>query len=436
MADQYQNFTNPTIIPDQKYGWQSANQGMSDLVKNASGYLMEQHKKVQDLQLQQAQDLSKFKTLDQIYYGGAHSSQLDDLLSQNPYGKKLVSQQPQSLSTAGQGQTPGSMAAGANMIGMPGMSTMSGQSVLPSPIVNGSNGSSGTSMSPMNPTNGPVVTGMTQKAFEPPSITMQNPAGEAAVAGAKGYSEKMSGEMAGAQVGTAKDIQQLGMIKNAIKPLVESYDKAYNSKAGGLPAAGDIYGSTIAKNTDFIPRAFQNSIVPADTQKATGQFLANKNELVTKLQPLLSQQFGKDGSSRIMESLLNMSQQEIGDLNTPRDQFHGQLTGTISSLYRIAKASQAYKQDLQNSGQSAPDPDVAAQEIAKRMQLQTLQPEEQKELQGMIDDTLGNKPQQGGSQNPIMKQQAQTSNSDVRSQYNQLRASGVSAADAKKQLGL
>lgn len=422
MPAQYQGFTNPTIIPDRPMGWQAASDATGDAIKQISGYAISQQQKIQDLQLQQAQDLSKFKTLDQVYYGGSHGQQLDQLLSQNPYGRHLITRNPSSMGSATQDSSPfagGNMNIGGAMIGAPGAGSF-GVGALPtnsSPQASGASPSA--SMSPLNPVNGPVSTGgsMTAGGMEPPkfSQSFMNPAGEAQVQSAKTGAEKMAEEQAGAQAGVSKDAQQLAMITNAIKPLAESYDKVYGSSAMGLPAAGDIYGSSIVKNADMIPRFAQSSIVNPETQQAAGQFLANKNELVTKLQPLLSQQFGKDGSSRIMESLLNMSQNEIGDLNTPRDQFHGQITGTISSLYRIAKAAQAYKQDLQASGASNPTPDQASQEIIKRMQLQKIGPEEQKELQGMIDETLGNRAPSGtsgsfgGSMNPVSnaKQPAQ-----------------------------
>lgn len=415
MANQYQNFSNPTITPDQPTGWQAANQSMSGLISHASDYLVQQQQKVQEIQLQQAQDLNKFKTLDQVYYGGAHSQQLDSLLSQNPYGRHIVGSRS-SLSNAGQPDSPmtGNPNVGAAMIGAPGAS-MYGTGMFPmnSPTTGGAP-SGGGSMSSVNPaSSGPVVIGGTQKAFEPPSMTFANPSGEAQVAAAKTGAEGMTTANTEANIGATKDTQQLGMIVNALKPLAESYEKVYNSKALGMPAAGDVYGSSIVKHLDMIPRGAQSSVVNPDTQAAAGQFLANKNELVTKLQPMLSQQFGKDGSSRIMESLLNMSQNELGDLNTPRDQFHGQLTGTISSLYRIAKAAQAYKQDLQTSGQQPPDPQTATSEIMRRMQLQTMGPQEQKELQGLIRDTLGTKQidgaksSLGGSMNPVTQSKSQ-----------------------------
>ncbi len=402
MPDQYQNFTNPTIIPDKPMGWQAANQQTAGAV-GAFGDLIKQKYQAQEGMKQDiAKSLLSAKINRLLYpqFGNPQAdSQIDAMISQNPYARNMLQGVHSSLGQQGQPQQDNAMPMAGGMNG--------GQ---PGANAGPSGAGQGGSMSMFNPaSSGPVVTSQNQELKTPfgnISQTTQNPAGEAIVSGAKEYAGKMSGEMAGATAGVAKDTQQLGMITNAMKPLVQNYEDVYNSKAAGLPAAGDIYGSNIVKHLDIVPRGMQKNIVNPQTQKAAGQFLANKNELVTKLQPLLSQQFGKDGSVRIMDSLIKMSQQEIGDLSTPRDQFHGQISGTISSLYRIAKAAQAYKQDLQTSGATPPDPEVAAHEIAQRMQMQAQSPQEQQELQKLIDDTLGRNPSaQGGSMNPVMNQQ-------------------------------
>ncbi len=395
MPDQYQNFSNPTIVPEHPMGWQGANASLSQAIASGAQYLQKQQAAVQELQLKQAEDLSKAHIVASQYYPQAVPA-LQKMMAENPYAKKAFGNQTP-VDPSQQGQMGGNPNVFAGMMGAPG-ANYQGQGVLPVNADGTANAGAGVSQNP-------VFTSAKMGGGKPPEYSVANPAGEAIVSGAKEYASKMSGEQAGAQAGTSKDIQQLGMITNALKPLVESYEKVYNSKVGGvLPAAGDVYGSSVVKNADWLPRGIQSNVVNPDTQKAAGQFLANKNEIVTKLQPLLSQQFGKDGSSRIMESLLHMSQNEIGDLNTPRAQLHGQITGTVGSLYRFVKAAQAYKQDLQTSGQQPPDPNTAASEIMRRMQAQTLQPAEQKELQGLIDDTLGNKPQ-AGSMNPVMNSQ-------------------------------
>lgn len=412
--------------------------GITNGANSIAQYLAGQQTKKQDLQYNLANQLINAQALS-MAYGGSQNPTIASMLENNPYGKGLFPNVPtQGTTTPVSGMPPTINANG--MFGLGGgigygMST-------PAPAMGGQ-------FNPLNstsPASGDNVTTGSSMEFKPfvgmvPSkVDVQNIPGQSKLAAAKSYAEKSGGAQQGAQEGEARDIQQLAMVKNAIKPLVESYDQVYNSNVlGGLPGAGDIYGSAVVKNANWIPRKFQGA-VPSETQNYAGQFLANKNELVTKLQPLLSQQFGKEGSSRIMEKLVDMSQQEIGDLSTPRDQFHGQITGTMSSLYRIAKASQAYAKDLAESGQSMPNPDTAAQEISRRMSMQDLSPKEQKELQGMIDDVLGKKElPKSADFNPVSKsgdKEGQQSNQDIRTKYNQLRASGVSKEDAKKQLGL
>lgn len=418
MADQYQNFSNPTIVPDQKYGWEAANASAQGAQSGIAQYLMQQQQARQGIQLKQAETLSNYQNIIQASTGQRNPN-IDAMLAQNPYGRQMVPQgQPQPQQGQGGQPSPmmgggmfGAMGTPSPSISSPTMGGMGGQGSAPT--MSGSMG--GGMFNPLNNAS-PIVTGQSQ-TFAPfgdmgpkTTTTTANPQAEAQVAGAKSYADKSAAAQQGAQESETRDIQQLAMVKNAIKPLVDSYNQVQGSSILGMPGAGDNYGSSIIENADKIPQlgGMQNRIVPPEVQKAAGQFLSNKNELVTKLQPLLSQQFGKEGSSRIMESLINMSQQEIGGLNTPKAQFQGQISGTLSSLYRIAKASQAYSQDLQQSGQPNPDPNVATQEIAKRMSMQNLSPNEQKELGGMIDDVLGNNKLTSGAQlNPVSSAKSQ-----------------------------
>lgn len=368
--------------------------GVSNAANGIAQYLAQQQQRKQELQYNLANQLINAQALS-MAYGGQQNPTIASMLDQNPYGKGLFP----SVQAQGNGGTPSSMPSAINANGMFGLGGNLGfGSMTPAPGGSGTTPMMGGQFNPLNSVgqsdNVATSASMEYKPFVgmvPSKVDIQNVPAQARIAGAKSYAEKSAAAQQGAQETESRDIQQLAMVKNAIKPLVDSYEDVYNK---GF--AGDIYGSGLAKNADFLPQNFlgmniQKSFVPPEVQKSTGQFLANKNELVTKLQPLLSQQFGKEGSARIMESLINMSKQEIGDLNTPRDQFHGQITGTLSSLYRIAKASQAYSKDLAQSGQTNPDPDVAAQAIAQRMSMQNLSPKEQKELQGMIDDVLGKK---------------------------------------------
>lgn len=196
MADQYQGFSNPTIIPDQKYGWQSANQGMSDLVKNASGYLMQQQKMKQDNQQSLAQSLLAAKVQHLMYpqFSNPQASQaLDQMISSNPYAKNLLGDISQSLGQSGtQPGTQPQQTQQQPLIGntnpmSTGVDNQSQSVSLPQTAQNG------VSMSPLNYiTNTPVVTsqGQTLKTpFGDITQTTQNPAGEASVAGAKSQAE-------------------------------------------------------------------------------------------------------------------------------------------------------------------------------------------------------------------------------------------------------
>lgn len=422
MANQYQNFTNPTIVPDEKYGWQAAAPAASQATGNIANYLMQRQSQGEGLQLQQAQQLANAQAIS-MAYTGRRNPNIDAMLSQNPFGRFIM---PQGNAQPNTGTPqPGNNIMSGTLMGMSPKSAMfsSGGNVTPvgmpdtSQSATNPNSQPGQGMSanfsPFNPiSSNPVVSDVTSEfqpyvGMIPKSIKTQNPQAEASLASAKTFGSKQAEQMMGAQESESRDIQQLGMVKNALKPLVDSYNQVYDKKVLGMGAAGDAYGSNIVKNSKFVPRGLQDKIVGSDVQQAAGQFLSNKNEIITKLQPLLSQQFGKEGSSRIMESLVHMSQQEIGDLDTPKDQFYGQISGTISSLYRIAKASQAYAKDLSQSGKPIPDPDTAAQEISRRMAFQNLSDGEQKELKGIIDDTLGqNKPKASSSKadfNPVSK---------------------------------
>ncbi len=300
-----------------------------------------------------------------------------DMLKGNPYASTVV---PQGMGS--------NMGQPSNMPSTQGVSNQSAQGSQPVPI--GGQSAPAMSFNPMNAGN-PINGGLVQETVKMSPYGTQMPAEYTnlpAVAQAKStesYATDKGKATAEAQIGTSRDIQQLGMVQGALKNLVSNYNDLNNAGA-----AGDVYRGFGMSHLGMLPKELQG-VVPEDIQNKSGQFIAARNELITKMQPLLSQQFGAAGSSRIMESLLNMSKTEIGDLSTPKPQFEGQVEGTIKSLYRISKASQAYEQDLAKSGQPAPDPDTAAKEIFNRMQSQKFSPAEEKSMQSMIDDTLGRK---------------------------------------------
>ncbi|MES1987152.1 MAG: hypothetical protein V4440_03825, partial [Pseudomonadota bacterium] len=59
MPDQYQNFTNPTIVPDKPIGWQSAQQGVGGAISSIGDIFKQRYQAQQALQLAIAQEAAK-----------------------------------------------------------------------------------------------------------------------------------------------------------------------------------------------------------------------------------------------------------------------------------------------------------------------------------------------------------------------------------------
>lgn len=191
-------------------------------------------------------------------------------------------------------------------------------------------------------------------------------------------------EQANAQIGSARDTAQLQMVAQGIKNMNEIH-KELSDKG----AAGNSLANLILNNYQHIPnKDIQNKVVPPDIQKLSGKFTSARNETLVKVQPILSQQFGQAGTSRIMESLINLSKGEFGDLSTPHAQFEGQAEGTLGSLFRIKIASDKYLEELKKSGQKIPtDEKEVINGIYSNMA--DLSPEQQKQLNGLVENTLG-----------------------------------------------
>lgn len=188
-------------------------------------------------------------------------------------------------------------------------------------------------------------------------------------------SEKMAGEkgtqQAQAEQGTVRDKAQYNLMIGAIKNNMDIYNKLYDK---GF--AGDKAAPAIASNLNMVPRfgGLQESVsknlgISPDVQKNIGNFTASRNEMLVKMQPFLSQQFGQAGTSRIMESLIHLAQAELGNISDTKDTFIGKSIGTAQSLNRILQASKQYENDLKAAGQPLPqDENVVASQIAQRMQ--------------------------------------------------------------------
>lgn len=219
--------------------------------------------------------------------------------------------------------------------------------------------------------------------YVPKKVTDIN--AESQIASSKKNAEVMADETAKANVSKIRDDAQFSLVAQSWKNLIGLHkylsDKGY---------AGDIYKSKLAENPQMIPRfgGLQDRLVPPDVQDKSGQFISGKNELIMKTMPMQTQQFGQAGSVRIMDSVLQMMNKEIGGLSTPHQMFLGQAKGTLSTLYRIQQASNKYANDLAESGQQMPnDPDTVAKEIYKR--LPDLTPSQEKELEDVIQSTTG-----------------------------------------------
>lgn len=437
MATQYSNFSNPTITSDQPMGWQAANQQTGDAISKISNYAISQQQKIQDLQYQQASDLSKFKTLDQIYYGGQHSPQLDSMLSQNPYGKHLVGQ-PLSQSGQSQPMAGSNPNVGGAMIDTPG-TNMFGSGVLPTPNGSGSTGETsggntgrGVSMNPVS-TGGTITSG----GMEPPKFSQSiiNPVGEqiksqataqgeANVAPGKAYATKMADTQAQSSENIARDNSQMTSVFATLKNLHDIHSQLASSNLAGthlgevgmgaMPYAGDVAAVLGQKPADL-----QNKIISPENQNLMGQFQSGRNEGITRAIQPIQNQVDKTGSSRISDSLMHMTEGEYGQLTDPQAEFDGKTLGTAKTLYRITLASQNYADQLKaqgiklNSNDPNFNPDNIAQHIYQQAQGIQFTPAQAKDFNVYANQIMGSKgtdysgvlpKPQTGSVNPVMNQ--------------------------------
>lgn len=212
-----------------------------------------------------------------------------------------------------------------------------------------------------------------------------------------------------AQIGKARDTAQFGMIAQGLKNLNDIH-KELSDKG----FAGNAWSNGVIDNYNKIPNieGLRDKLVPPDVQNLAGKFVSARNEALVKVQPILSQQFGQAGTSRIMESLVDLSKGEFGDLNTPHAKFEGQTEGTLGSLFRIKAASDKYLDLLKQSGQSIKDiPNTP--EGQKRVidgissQMTDLTSDQKKELQNIVDSTLGRKKSDNPIKNSISEEDIQ-----------------------------
>ena len=439
MAQQDYNFSNPTITSDQPMGWQLANQNTAQAINNIGGYLKDQQDKVQSLQMQQAGDLSKAHVMASLYYPQA-VPQVESMMAQNPYARRAF---PQSLGQSGQSQGQSGQPMGGNpnmmgsMIGAPG-TTSYGTGMLPQP-------SGGTGGAPSQTGGGvsmnPVSTGMTVTSggLEPPKFSQSivNPVGEtvkaqataqgeANVAPGKTYSTEQATNIATAGKTAAADKSTLYTLGDALKKSYQNYNTI--NDAGW---AGDDYKKYLLDNQDKFPSGipgqggsqfnYPSFLMPPDNVKqAYGNLTANRNESIIRQQPILSQTLQGTSSSRIQNSLVDMSKTEFGDVNDRKLAYQGATYGTADNAYRMWRASNMYGNELKSQGLKLPvdqngkvDNDAVTKQLSQGMDLNKfpLSPQEQKDHDNFIkyimpdyNPSVGG--QMGGSVNPVMNQGA------------------------------
>lgn len=140
----------------------------------------------------------------------------------------------------------------------------------------------------------------------------------------------------------ARDASIFNMMSGIMGDMKDVYNTADKEGfAGDILKAG--WGNAAASG--FIPKGMTDKM-SQEGINAVGKFTAIRNEALTRFQPILSEQFGKEGSNRIMESLLKLADKEFGKLENPRASFAGRSTGTLRNLYRFTKASADYASKL------------------------------------------------------------------------------------------
>lgn len=101
MANQYQNFSNPTIIPDQKYGWEAASQGIGGAMQAFGDYFAQRQQEHQKLSMAIA-----------LAQGQAQAEQQAKLMAQQQdpmYRLRMQSLQNQQMPQSSQTMSSGSI---------------------------------------------------------------------------------------------------------------------------------------------------------------------------------------------------------------------------------------------------------------------------------------------------------------------------------------
>jgi len=177
-----------------------------------------------------------------------------------------------------------------------------------------------------------------------------------------------------------------------------------------------------------LTKAAQKGVVIGDpkTYKSSGALIGKRVELVSKMLPMLTQQIGKEGSVRVVESVFNKLGQTIPDEATPPELAKEQMKQSLLSMYRTRRAlEQIDTSGLK--GMSKEQLDSFVNEVATKTTQIEMSPEEQKAF-----DDFANKALQPLNKYYMKKGMTHM----IKDEYNTLRSQGLSEKQAKERLGI
>jgi len=179
----------------------------------------------------------------------------------------------------------------------------------------------------------------------------------------------------------------LNLTTEATRDLSDWLVKGY--REGG---AGTRYGAAatkVAAGGWLPPKA-------ASKFAASGAIVGKRNEVLMKMFPMLTQQIGKEGSVRLIESVISRIGQTLPDTHTPPALARTQLASTIQSLYRISRAIENLDLSQLNDKNISSFSELITQETMRM----PIEQDEQAILDNLtdtalepLDDYLGNRQQ-------------------------------------------
>ena len=211
--------------------------------------------------------------------------------------------------------------------------------------------------------------------------------------------------------------RQLKETVNAFRGVVSQYKGMIEERAGG--ETGLIPGLIGAAKA----KTFQKGV------PRTAAFEGQRTETTFRLNSILT------GQNRVIRGVIGMIQETLPTRLDPADMAAQKVAQSISNAYKLTKA---FKQ----SGLSPDNLNAMSQEELDNIPVESLvsgydlSPIENKELEALISDVLATKAEKERAFPEFSMPSVVKQATDKRTQYNRLRGQGVSAAEAKKRLGL